>query len=76
MKHIGETLLHRFQLKSLDSNTNETNRVLLSIPQQVRNGYSTPGSFQRLNNTRQHSALTLNSAMKRWIISKNGVFLP
>lgn len=32
MKHSGGTLLYRFQIMSLDSNTNETGRVLVSIP--------------------------------------------
>lgn len=70
MKHSGETLLYRFQIMSLDSNTNETGRVLVSIPQQVRNGHSTAGPFQRLDSTRQHRRLTSVSAVKRWIVLK------
>lgn len=70
MQHSGGTLLYRVQIKSLDSNTNETGRVLLSIPQQVRNGHSTAGSFRRLGSARQHRRLTSVSAMKRWIVLK------
>lgn len=54
MKHSGETLLYRSQIKSLDFNTNKIGRVLVSIPQQIRNEHSTAVWFQKLHSTRQH----------------------